>query len=379
MNRFYILCDEEDAPTPPSTPAVSDLTNTAIPPIPAESSRQRWKLLNHVKLHQARCHHCVITYREKLWIIGGCLANGKTTNSVEVVDPLAGITIDAPSMVVARNFVHAAVINNQLFAIGGDVMEGNSGHVRRTIERYDIEQESENGITGASGGSYIRNTNGLPVGRWVHVTDLPTQRRGFSCCAHDGKIYIFGGLAVTEGSDESHTSGQDHVNRQDTWDAYDVMTGQWTSQASNRGGSTGSGDKIIDKEAGQTKGIHEHSNNNKTLMAAATGRRSRSSSFAKPSTQSDSTGKGYGNSTSSTNGSGSGSISQIKDKKIGNGDAYQITTQAVSEYTSAVNVPKQRRRSNSQSRQANCVESMMMPPIDTWGQAVTYPGVQITW
>jgi hypothetical protein len=55
------------------------------------------------------------------------------------------------------------------------------------------------------------------------VTTFKDNRRGFSCCVKDTKIYVFGG---------SYSDRSELYN--DTWDAYDTAIGKWVSDVRNK-------------------------------------------------------------------------------------------------------------------------------------------------
>ena len=109
-------------------------------------------------------------------------------------DPLTGICEEGPSLTRNRLFGNLLIVNDSLYAIGGDVDDsGQQLLVTRTIERYNDE-----------------------LNTWEYVTTFKDERKGFSTCAIGNKIYVFGG------SDLSETYN-------DTWDVYCVKSGVWES------------------------------------------------------------------------------------------------------------------------------------------------------
>ena len=114
--------------------------------------------------------------------------------SVELYDPLTGICEEGPSLTRNRLFGNLLIVNDSLYAIGGDVDDsGQQLLVTRSIERFNDE-----------------------LNTWEYVTTFKDERKGFSTCAIGNKIYVFGG------SDLSETYN-------DTWDVYCVQSGVWES------------------------------------------------------------------------------------------------------------------------------------------------------
>lgn len=99
---------------------------------------------------------------------------------------------EMPLMLKKRVFGNLLVVNNQLYAVGGDVNDGGI-QITRSIERFELTER-----------------------RWVLVTGFKDDRRGFSAAAVGSHIYVFGGSA----SEETYN---------DTWDAFDTSTGSWRS------------------------------------------------------------------------------------------------------------------------------------------------------
>jgi hypothetical protein len=145
-----------------------------------------------VRLLRPRYRHAAVEYENKIWIAGGCFASLDATNTVEIFDPVTNTVLEGPSMLVKRDFANLLVVNNELFAVGGDV-DAVGNQAIRSIEKYDTFRH-----------------------RWVHVTVFKDTRRGFSTCAEGDKIYVFGG------SNDSHEDLR-------TWDAYDIKRQEWVS------------------------------------------------------------------------------------------------------------------------------------------------------
>ena len=83
-----------------------------------------------------------------------------------------------------------------------------------SIEMYD----PEGGIGGIGEGG-IGGIGGQR-GVWKFVTTYPRKRTKSCCCSYDKRIFVFGGV--------------DMGVALNTWDAYDVESGLWTSETDNR-------------------------------------------------------------------------------------------------------------------------------------------------
>jgi hypothetical protein len=154
-----------------------------------------WELSPFLSLTTGRSHHSVVSYNGLLWIAGGILTGQWiATNNVEVLNPLTGTIIPAPSMLRNRLQPKLLVIDDCLYAVGGD-MEGTVRSIS-SIERFDLTKPG-----------------------WVYVTFFHEPRRRAKCAitAVDHKIYVFGGS--TDGG-----------NTLSSWDFYNTRTKVWASQ-----------------------------------------------------------------------------------------------------------------------------------------------------
>lgn len=156
-----------------------------------------WEILAH-SLLQPRARHAAVGFQGKLWIAGGCLDSEIPLNSVEVFDPAVNMWMPASPMLTKRVFGHLLIVDNNLFAVGGDVDDSGS-KVTRTIERYRSDCDV-----------------------WEFVANFKDDRRGFSASSVGSKIYVFGGS----------TTGETY---NDTWDAFDVNTLTWASDTTMGG------------------------------------------------------------------------------------------------------------------------------------------------
>ena len=131
---------------------------------------------------------------KKLWIAGGIDANDLFLSSVAVLDLAVGrMEMKAQSMQRRRAVFSLVEVNGELYAVGGDF--GAEGSM-------SIEKKSNE------------------TGEWeVIVGDYEGGGPRFWCAsvAVGSKIFVFGGRNL------------DRTINNDTWDAFDVLTGQWAS------------------------------------------------------------------------------------------------------------------------------------------------------
>ena len=123
-------------------------------------------------------------------------------SSVEVFDATVNKWESAPAMVRKRRCFKLVVVENELYAVGGE------------LNKLSIEKLSK--FSGA----------------WQVVAEIKEDRWGCGAAAVGSKIYVLGGYV------DAHIS---------TWNAFDVGTGQWASAStpaskrklSSRGGFYG--------------------------------------------------------------------------------------------------------------------------------------------
>ncbi|MDP4183069.1 MAG: kelch repeat-containing protein, partial [Bacillota bacterium] len=146
----------------------------------------------------ARKEHKAVSYKGKVYIMGGSNSSGTILNTVEIYDPSAkAIVSPAPSpMVTARkNFAATNAVlkiggveKNVIVAAGGETTSGITG----SVEYLDPDTNTWNTLTGA----------------------LKTPRKGFGLEFVCGKLYAFGGL----------NSSNAYLN---TVEIYDETTQTW--------------------------------------------------------------------------------------------------------------------------------------------------------
>lgn len=165
-----------------------------------------------LRLLRPRYRHAAINYRSKMWIAGGCFENFTVTNTVEIIDLDQKRVITGPSMLVARDFANLVVLQDTLYAIGGDVDPATQHQTIRTIEKL-VHDDA------------ISATNA----HWVHVTTFPNTRRGFSTAAYGTYIFVFGGSSSSSSEPTTSIDHNENNHELHTWDAFDVEYGRWVS------------------------------------------------------------------------------------------------------------------------------------------------------
>lgn len=149
-------------------------------------------------LSKGRSHHGCTVFRGNIWVAGGLLTGRMVaSNCAEVINLTTGVTIPVANMLRHRLLPKLLVINDNLYAVGGDV-EG-TAHAVGSIERYDIQKEA-----------------------WMFVTFFPQPRRRVRCAiaAYGSRIYVFG--------------GSDGPLVLSSWDYYDTRDRYWASQVQSR-------------------------------------------------------------------------------------------------------------------------------------------------
>jgi N-acetylneuraminic acid mutarotase len=142
-----------------------------------DTDENSWTTLKPMSL--PRNHHDLAYLDGKLYVIGGtvgsCFPGGWASNvSInEVYDiPTDTWSIRAP-MPTARSGLGAAVIDGQIYVIGGEGWVDELGGVLRTNEAYDPKSDT-----------------------WVEKTPMPIARHGFAKGVLDGKLYAVSGVSL---------------------------------------------------------------------------------------------------------------------------------------------------------------------------------------
>ncbi|MES2888128.1 MAG: kelch repeat-containing protein [Pseudomonadota bacterium] len=142
----------------------------------------RWHM--GVALHAPRAEGVVAAVQGKIYVVGGRVrANPEAshfndhedTAVTEVFDPRAGRWSRLEPAPTARNSAASAVIDGQLFVVGG----------RQAIRQPDGSLRQVNVAA-----LEVFNPS---TGRWTSRAPMPQAQGGLAASAHGGKLYVFGG------------------------------------------------------------------------------------------------------------------------------------------------------------------------------------------
>ena len=133
------------------------------------------------------------THAGFLYVIGGGNSGG-VLSDLQRYDPVTDTWMTLASMPTARAGAVAAVVDSNIFVIGGRLSAAgpcNGGPYLATVEKYDIDTNT-----------------------WSAVASLPSPRSDLAAVAHGGKVFVFGGCTGTA----SVTSEVDMYNPEtNTW------------------------------------------------------------------------------------------------------------------------------------------------------------------
>ncbi|XP_066476728.1 kelch-like protein 34 [Tiliqua scincoides] len=160
----------------------------------------KWRTLTKVPVRVQ--NHCVCTVGNFLYVLGGEIEDLQSdpknqsltvSNKVHRYDPRFNKWIQAAGMLEKRRRFSCCILENTIFAIGG---QGENGLLHSSVEVYNISQD-----------------------RWTKVQDLPCKMHGHAGTVCKNTIYISGGKYL----DQSNTSK----------DLYSLNSreGQWRKQA----------------------------------------------------------------------------------------------------------------------------------------------------
>jgi N-acetylneuraminic acid mutarotase len=181
-------------------------------------------------------HSTAVTYKDKLYVIGGLTGEDfKATSSVYVFDGKSWSEVAAlPQPIGAHG---AAVLNGRIYVVGGvDASNQSLNKVFSYDPAKDIWQaeapmnapRNHLAVAAAAGKLYAvagRNddTSTLTLTevydpaskKWSKVADLPTGRSGIAAAVVQGRIYVFGGESNEKTFDEA--------------EVFAPTTGKWSS------------------------------------------------------------------------------------------------------------------------------------------------------
>ena len=148
----------------------------------------------------------------KVYVVGGLIAQGQSTNSFWVYDPATNAWTTLPSKPgIAVDHVGAACIGGKVYAIGGSVGAGQS---QKFVYEYNIASST-----------------------WTQKADMPKAHAAMGVAVIGGKVYTAGGLAGPVVTDTT---------------VYDPATNTWTALAPM---PTGRDHLIMEEVAGKLYAI----------------------------------------------------------------------------------------------------------------------------
>lgn len=100
-------------------------------------------------------------------------------SNVRAFDPKTGKWSDLPSLPEPRSSFDAVVLNDTIYVAGGWSMQGEEDSVwHQTAWKLDLAADE-------------------PV--WQSLAPVPFQRRALALAAHNGKVYVLGGMSMSDG------------------------------------------------------------------------------------------------------------------------------------------------------------------------------------
>jgi N-acetylneuraminic acid mutarotase len=223
-------------------------------------------------------HTAAVSYKGKLFLVGGFLEDKNPTDKMWIYDPTSDTWTEGPSLSSPRGALAAEVINGTIYAVGGV----NSTHDPVTTnEAYDIETNTwsfreplskpKHHIASAvvNDSMYVLGGrlfgNGAPseinesltnmddnarydpkTDKWIELEPMQIKRSGFTASEMNDQIYVFGGQ-IPEGA----------TNKVEK---YDPVANKWSSLADmeiNRSGATSiNHEDRIYVIGGQREGLH---------------------------------------------------------------------------------------------------------------------------
>ncbi len=138
-------------------------------------------------LPTARTEITAAVLNGEVYVIGGFDGFGRTSTAVEVYNPKDNSWRRAPDLPEGRHHAAAAVVHNTLYLIGG--YHGTTFSPRADVFEFDTETPVYNRTT----------PNQSP---WKHVAPLPIARGALAAAVISDKIYVIGGV------EESGLSGR---------------------------------------------------------------------------------------------------------------------------------------------------------------------------
>ena len=146
----------------------------------------------------------LVAHENRLIRIGGFTAvnetgephNLQSQTSVAAFDPATGVWSEMPSLPEPRSSLDAAVLGDTVYVFGGWQLNGDNDSAKWHSSGHSLNLKD-------------------PSALWQPTTPPPFQRRAVSVAAHDGKLFVVGGMRPTKGPTTQV-------------DAYDPITKTWS-------------------------------------------------------------------------------------------------------------------------------------------------------
>ena len=201
-----------------------------------DPSANLWKQLACLPFAVSK-HGLVVSGDNKVYMAGGEYPDGTASSSVWRYDPSLDVWQEVESMTTARSELGLAMLDGQVYAVGG--WQGS----RRldSVERYKPESNTwqqlpklrmavtspavvaYDGSLYVCGGAILEDGDGIDLvqrfdsknGEWTEAASMMIPRSGSAACVLDGNIYVIGGWHAS-------TENTNKVEK------YDVLKNIWT-------------------------------------------------------------------------------------------------------------------------------------------------------
>jgi N-acetylneuraminic acid mutarotase len=158
-------------------------------------------------LEHTKIEHVAATVDGKIYVVGG-RNEYVSADTLEIYDPLTDVWTRGAPLSLARTHSSIAVIDNKLYAAGGRTLVLDPG----SIPAYHFVNYNQLEVYSPDSDS------------WENLLPMPTARSALGAASLDGKLYTFGGEYISGPSVGWFAF--------DKTEAYDPISGSWTSLAS---------------------------------------------------------------------------------------------------------------------------------------------------
>jgi RNA polymerase sigma factor (sigma-70 family) len=131
-----------------------------------------WTKKNDMPIAKHGLATCTID--NKIYVIGGCIVNAgiyTSLTTVEEYNPKNDSWTKKADMPTSRGLFGVGVVNEKIYAIGGEILIGGGESITAVVEEYDPK-----------------------IDKWTKKANMPTARCGIITVAANGKIYVIGGI-----------------------------------------------------------------------------------------------------------------------------------------------------------------------------------------